>query len=82
VGAVGEFGYLAPDATGNTTFVSLLEHVPAEHREFADVWRTLRAPEGIYFQSPQYLFRWSDGRIRVWQPRTRFYRAAVANGAL
>jgi signal transduction histidine kinase/DNA-binding response OmpR family regulator len=82
VGAVGEFGYLAPDATGNTTFVSLLEHVPAEHREFADVWRTLLTPEGIYFQSPQYLFRWSDGRIRVWQPRTRFYRAAVADGAL
>ena len=82
VGAVGEFGYLAPDASGETTFVSLLEHVPAEHREFADVWRTLLTPEGIYFQSPQYLFRWSDGRIRVWQPRTRFYRAAVANGTL
>ena len=82
VGAVGEFGYLAPDATGNTTFVSLLEHVPAEHREFADVWRTLLTPEGVYFQSPQYLFRWSDGRIRVWQPQSRFYRAAVASGVL
>ncbi len=82
VGAVGEFGYLAPDSTGNTTFVSLLEHVPAEHREFADVWRTLLTPEGVYFQSPQYLFRWSDGRIRVWQPQTRFYRAAVASGVL
>ncbi|MFO7692140.1 MAG: GAF domain-containing protein [Vicinamibacterales bacterium] len=82
VGAVGEFGYLAPDATGNTTFVSLLEHVPAEHREFADVWRTLLTPDGIYFQSVQYLFRWSDARIRVWQPRSRFYRAAVAAGSL
>ncbi len=46
------------------------------------MWRTLLTPEGIYFQSPQYLFRWSDGRIRVWQPQTRFYRAAVASGVL
>jgi hypothetical protein len=63
-------------------YVSLLEHVPAENREFADVWRTLLTPEGVYFQSPQYLFRWSDGRIRVWKPTTRFYRAAVAAGTL
>ncbi len=82
VGAVGEFGYLAPDTSGEMQFVSLLDQVPAENREFADVWRTLIAPEGVYFQSPQYLFRWSDGRLRVWKPRTRFYRAAVAEGTL
>ena len=82
VGAVGEFGYLAPDAGGDMRFVSLLEHVPAENRVFADVWRTLLTPEGIYFQSPQYLFRWSDGRLRVWKPRSRFYRAAVVEGRL
>jgi signal transduction histidine kinase/CheY-like chemotaxis protein len=82
VGAVGEFGYLAPDTSGDMQFVSLLGHVPADSREFADVWRTLFTPEGIYFQSPQYLFRWSDGRLRVWKPQTRFYRASVAEGTL
>ena len=51
-GALGEFGYLAPDEHGQMQFVSLLEHVPAENREFADVWRTLVTPEGVYFQSP------------------------------
>ncbi len=82
VGAVGEFGYLAPDAAGQLQFVSLLDQVPAEHREFADVWRTLASPEGIYFQSAQSLFRWSNGHIRVWKPQSRFYRAGLASGAL
>ena len=82
VGAVGEFGDLPPDATGVTRYVSLLAQVPAENRVFADVWRTLVTPEGVYFQSPQYLFRWSDGRLRVWKPQTRFFRAAVAAGTL
>jgi signal transduction histidine kinase/DNA-binding response OmpR family regulator len=82
VGAVGEFGYLAPDATGVTRYFSMLAEVPAENRAFADVWRTLVTPDAVYFQSPQYLFRWSGGRLRVWKPQTRFYRAAVAAGTL
>jgi signal transduction histidine kinase/CheY-like chemotaxis protein len=82
VGAVGEIGYLAPDAAGNLQYVSLLDQVPAESRSFADVWRTLITPEGTYFQSAQYLFRWAEGRMRVWTPKTRFYRAAVADGSL
>jgi signal transduction histidine kinase len=81
-GAVGDFGYLAPGAGGRTTFVSLLSHVPAEDRAFGDVWRTLLTPEGVYFQSQQYLFRWSNGGIRVWKPKSRFYRAGVAHGVL
>ena len=82
VGAVGEFGYLAPDGTGRLGFVSLLEKVPAENRDFADVWRTLVTPHGVYFQSVQYLFRWSGGALTVLKPQSRFYRAGVANGEL
>ncbi len=81
-GAVSDFGYLELDAGGRTTFVSLLSHVPEEDRTFGDVWRTLVTPEGIYFQSQQYLFRWSNGRIRVWKARSRFHRAGVAHGVL
>ena len=82
LGAVNDFGYLAPGEGGATRFVSLLQHVPPENRAFGDVWRTLLAPDGIYFQSQQYLFRWADGRIRVWKPLSRFHRAAVAEGVI
>ena len=82
LGAVNDFGYLALGAKGVTEFVSLLQHVPAENRAFGDVWRTLLAPDGIYFQSQQYLFRWADGRLRVWKSHSRFHRAAVAAGTI
>ena len=82
VGALGELGYLAPDAKGQMQFVSLLDHVPAEDRVFADVWRTLVTPQGVYFQSAQRLFRWADGRMRVWRPTSRFHRASVVGPTL
>ncbi|MBP1634107.1 MAG: luxQ 3, partial [Acidobacteria bacterium] len=82
LGAVGDFGYLAQGPGGSSRFVSLLDKVPPENRSFGDVWRTLLAQDGIYFQSQQYLFRWANGRMRVWKPLSRFHRAAVANGAV
>jgi signal transduction histidine kinase/CheY-like chemotaxis protein/ligand-binding sensor domain-containing protein len=82
VGALGDFGYLAPDAKGQTRFVSLLDHVPAGDRAFADVWRTFVTPRGVYFQSQQRLFRWSDGRMRVWRPISKFHRSSVVDGVL
>jgi signal transduction histidine kinase/DNA-binding response OmpR family regulator/ligand-binding sensor domain-containing protein/heme exporter protein D len=82
VGALGDFGYLSPDARGETQFVSLLDHVPEADRAFADVWRTLVTPQGVYFQSQQRLFRWSGGRMRVWRPISKFHRASVVDGTL
>ena len=37
VGSQGEFGYLAPDERGDLRYLSLLEHVPADARKFADI---------------------------------------------
>ena len=82
VGAVGDLGYLAPDASGQMQFVSMLEQVPPDDRAFADVWRTYVTPQGIYFQTQSHLFRWADGRMRVWKPTTRFNRAAVVDNRL
>jgi signal transduction histidine kinase len=66
-GTHGDFGYLAPDSTGSTRFVSLLPHVPEEDRRFTDVWRAIETPEGIYFSSRERLFRWSgDEEMKSW----------------
>ncbi|HSF19235.1 MAG TPA: ATP-binding protein [Vicinamibacteria bacterium] len=82
VGALGEIGYLGPDARGQMQFVSLLDNVPEADRAFADVFRTFATPEGVYFQSQQRLLRWADGQIRVWRPISRFHRASVVAGTL
>jgi signal transduction histidine kinase/CheY-like chemotaxis protein len=83
VGGLGEIGYLAPDASGVTQYVSLLDHVPDGDRTFADVWRTLVTPQGLFFQSEARLLRWKDGRMRAWtSPAGRFHRASEAHGRL
>ena len=75
-GGVGEFGFLQPDATGQMKFVSLLDKVPANDRKFADVWRILATPQGIYFSAYERLFRLNqDGSIKVWKPASNFGRA-------
>ena len=82
VGAVGEFGYLAVDATGAKHFVSLLDRVPADARRFEDVWRIWVTPQGVYFQTQVALFRWADNVIRVWKAPARFNRSSYVRGRM
>ena len=51
VGAVGEFGYLAPDSIGNMQYLSLIMHLDSANRKFADVWQTHTFRKWIYFNT-------------------------------
>src|ERR1700681_3771501 len=66
VGANATVGYLEPDANGTLQFVSLLEKIPPEHRNFNDVWQVLITPQGNYFRSYERLFRWYGKSMHVW----------------
>jgi len=68
VGGNGGFGYLAPDAKGTLSYVSLLDKVPEKNRNFTDVWQTLVTPQGVFFRSYEELFRWDGATMHVWQP--------------
>ncbi|MBS1856450.1 MAG: hypothetical protein JST11_13870 [Acidobacteria bacterium] len=83
VGGVGEFGLLRADATGSLQYVSLLPRIPSQFRQFADVWRVLPTPAGLYFSTYSRIFRLNpDGSIKVWSPQTRFGRAFTLAGGL
>src|SRR5690606_19352944 len=41
--------------------------------DFADVWQTLAAPEGVYFVSQNYIFRWDGQAMRSWPASTSFH---------
>ncbi len=82
VGAVGELGYLAPNAQGELDYVSLKDRIPEEAREFGDVWRLFASPDGIYFQTEVAIFRWADETMHVIRPARRFHRASWVNGRL
>ena len=72
VGAVGDLGYLLPDSLGNMHFISLLDHVGPENREFNEVWYTHATPQGVYFRTDKILLRWDEHHMQAWKPATSF----------
>ena len=82
MGAVGTFGYLAPDAHGDLQFVSLVDRLPAAERIFNDVWRVVVTDDGVVFQTEQAIFRWARETMTVIKPVSRFNRASVVDGRL
>jgi signal transduction histidine kinase/CheY-like chemotaxis protein len=82
VGGNGGFGYLAPDAKGSQSYVSLLDQVPEKDRNFTDVWQTLVTPQGMFFRSYEELFRWDGKTMHVWHPPagSRFQALSLVHG--
>jgi signal transduction histidine kinase/DNA-binding response OmpR family regulator len=64
-GGNGEIGFLAADSTGKARYVSLLEHVLPEDRDFGDVWSCHATANGVYFVADDKIFLWHDGSVRV-----------------
>ena len=73
VGIEGELGYLAPDSTGTLQYVSLLSQIPLADQSFTSVWATHVTPSGVYFQSPERLFRWDGQAMKVWGSGPQFH---------
>jgi len=70
VGADGDFGVMRPDSLGRMRYVSLLDHVPEEHRSFGKIQRVVPHEDGVYFMSPSRLFHWrpETETITAWAP--------------
>ena len=82
VGTVGDLGYLEPDATGQLRFVSLLDKIPSSERDFADVWSIHPTADGVFFATSTQLFRYRDGAMEVWKPKTSFHLSFLVDGKL
>ena len=61
VGAKKEFGYLAPDATGRMSYVSLLDKISDENdRDFRDISYIFIIDEDIYFVARGVIFKYTE----------------------
>ena len=87
-GAYGDVGYLDYDSLGQKRTNSLQDMIPANNRDFLDVWTTYVTESGVYFQSREYIFRLDDKKpgaksysmMRVWKPKTKFMYAFYLDG--
>ncbi len=83
IGGRAEIGYLAPDPKGSLEYVSLLEQLGDDYKNFSYVWSTHATKEGIYFRTSKFLFRWNSGEIKVWLTLGGFCKSSfVCNGEL
>jgi signal transduction histidine kinase/DNA-binding response OmpR family regulator len=71
VGGINELGFLAPNSKGQMEYISLLQHVVDEARNFGKVWKIHTTEEGIYFRTQKYLFLWNPQlkQMKFWQPK-------------
>lgn len=82
VGAQSTIGFLAPDAIGQLQYVSLLDSIPPEARDFVEIAKVYATKSGVYFQAFDRLFLWSNGRMRLWRPDHPFHISFVLNDVL
>ncbi|MBL0158741.1 MAG: GAF domain-containing protein [Bryobacterales bacterium] len=82
-GTVNDFGYLAPDASGQMQYVSLVEFIPKEQLGFQDVYSMAWTPQGLFVQAPERLLRLTPEsaptaermpgkwQVKAWRPQGR-----------
>ena len=79
VGSIGDFGYLTTDAKGLTTYQSLLEKVPEEHRNFLDVWEVDYWQDAIYFRTTSKLYRWNGSEFKIITAPGNYHVGAIVH---
>ncbi len=65
IGGMGKIGYLAPGRKGRLNYVSLLDRLDDDQKEFSTVWKTFAIGQHVYFYTSKFLFRWNPGRKKM-----------------
>ncbi len=79
IGAVNEFGYLAPNTNGKLQYVSLTNQLDDSLKNSFTVWNVHCTTDGVYFQTDNYLFRWDGSEIIHWKAKSEFHTSFKLN---
>ncbi len=79
VGVVGDLGYLQPDSTGTLQYVSLLDKIPEEYKNFEDVWQIIVLNKQIIFRTFSYIFLLKENAIKTIISDNRFRTGFCVN---
>jgi serine phosphatase RsbU (regulator of sigma subunit) len=82
VGAQNEFGYLAPDASGKLSYVSLSDKLDKNHKLFSDIIRVWTWKNKVAFQSEEAIFLFSNNELTSILPETSFHISFLVNDEL
>jgi len=82
VGAFNEFGYLKGSSKGKLIYVSLVDKIPVENRNFGDIWKIYETENGIIFQSFSEIFLYKKDQIHIIAQKRDFHFSFYVNGEL
>ena len=82
VGGNGAIGTLESDANGNMRYVSFLDQIPPEHRQFHDVWQILVTPQATYFRSYDRIFRWDGQHLHAFASKSQFQALSLVRARI
>jgi ligand-binding sensor domain-containing protein/DNA-binding CsgD family transcriptional regulator len=83
IGAYNDIGRMTFSYDGKMTFSSFRDLIPAEYRNFDDVWNVLRYRNSIVFQSYNAAYLYDEsGQITVIAAPSRFQAAYSVSGKL
>ena len=80
VGALEEFGYLAPDSIGQMSFIPLSDRLAPDFPSFTNIWSTHVTRYGVIFQAWDYLFIYQGDSLHIEYPENYFSKAFYING--
>ncbi|NNK75794.1 MAG: hypothetical protein HKP42_06995, partial [Maribacter sp.] len=79
VGGISEFGYLEPTANGDLEYISLLDKVPEEHRNFRDVWEVDYYKGRVIFRTEFKLYCWDGEKMKVISSEQGYHVGNIVN---
>lgn len=80
VGGESDLGYLAADEMGALKYVSLVDKIPEEHREFFEVWETDLFQGKIIYRTSNKLYIWDGKTMEVIVSKDAFHVGKIMNG--
>ncbi len=81
-GAQDEMGYYAPGKSGQLQFTSLKNLLPAQEKNFTDVWEVRVAGKEVFFRTNYRIFRFYNGVITVYRPGSTWLSLFKHNGQM
>ncbi|WP_375560233.1 SpoIIE family protein phosphatase [Bernardetia sp. OM2101] len=73
IGTIDQLGKLEADSTGKLEFISLLDLIDKEDRNFGEIWNVRATPQGIFFTTDNYIFRYKDNKIKKWKTEGDYF---------
>jgi ligand-binding sensor domain-containing protein/DNA-binding CsgD family transcriptional regulator len=80
VGGQGELGYFKAAPTGTLQYYSLIDKIPAQDRNFGDVWDIISSPQAVFFRCSNKIFVLKNDQINSFRPDGEWAYMGTANG--